>query len=731
MASQKEEIKEARRRRLNWIIVLFLVVGVVFLSLPSFEYYQLSDLEVGSPSPRTFNVDQEYRIVDQSRTQQRLIERKKNIIPKFIQEQSLERTVQANISEEIKSLMEKSPPGQVGSKLPESKEAWATLRNRVRIITDYLLDRGIVQSKSMFEKFEHQSRVELKIHTFDGADTSGFVSRTLPTEELRDRLIARESVEEQARQLLDSIFPNYEYTSLVQGLIEKHIQPNVSFNRSDYRERIATVESQVDPYYLSFSKGDVLLQQGEVVQDKHLQVLNAINHKRIRLQVTSGMASAGIVITALIFLYFYLQEFNPELFSEHNKLALLTVLTLIFVGLGKLVDLLYVSLPPSVEFAIPFAAPVMLVTLMVSEGVAFLLGLFLAFIIVSFFSMSVELLAMFVLGALTGIFTIRKVERRVTLLRSGILVGVVQILVVLFFHSLRTGTFTVESLGWSLAWSGINGIILVPFTVLGLLPFLENGFGITTNFRLLELADLNHPLLQRLFQEAPGTFQHSIMLSNLCEQAARAIGANALLVRVGCYYHDLGKAENPEYFIENQEGGKNPHDDLKPTLSASILKAHVKKGSQVAQEAGLPGEIIDLIEQHHGTTLMKPFYHDALKENDEVNEEEFQYPGPLPQTREAGLCMLGDAVEAACRALEDPTPQNIKERISKIVNDKFTEGQLNECDLTLKDLNIIINTFTRVLTSVYHRRIEYPDVDSTEEPKDEVPDMELPSVEQP
>ncbi|MFB6345255.1 MAG: HD family phosphohydrolase [bacterium] len=730
MASQKEEIKETRRRRLNWLIVAILVIGVTLLSLPSFEYFRVSDLEVGSKSPRSFVVDQKYRIVDESQTRQQLLDQKEEIQPEFTFLQSVKTNVLNNINSEIKELKQKADQKEMKAKLPETDREWSILRDHVRIIVDYLLDRGVIKHSEVFDRFKYQSFAKLLIHRSDKEQQDNLTTNTLKLKTLKERLVPRDSVRHQTQQLLNSLFPEYEHSKLVVGLIQANIRPNVSFNKNAFEEKIAKIEEKVDPYYISFSRGDVLLSKGEVVTEKHIEVLNAINNKRIRLQFTTGAASLGIVLAALIFLFFYLREFNPDLFAAHNKLALLTVLTLIFVGLAKITDLLHGSLPPSIEYAIPFAAPVMLVTLMVSEGVAFLFGIFMAFIIVSFFNMSIELLAMLILGALTGIFTIRKVERRITLLRSGLLIGAVQVLIIICFHALRTGSFSPYQVVWSLAWGGFNGAVLVPFTVLGLLPFLENGFGITTNFRLLELADLNHPLLQRLFREAPGTFQHSVMLSNLCEQAARAIGANALLVRVGCYYHDLGKAENPEYFIENQEGINNPHDELKPTLSASILKAHVKKGSQVARDAGLPREIVDLIEQHHGTTLMKPFYHDALKEDEgNVSKENFQYPGPLPQTREAGLCMLGDSVEAACRALEDPTPQKIKERISNIVNNKFSGGQLNECDLTLKDLNTIIETFTRVLTSVYHRRIEYPDAESPEELEKKLPSME-PSVEE-
>ncbi len=715
MASQKEELKQSRRRQLNWFIVILLVFVITLLSLPTFNYYRIDDLEPDKPSPRTYRMDQRYRIEDRQRTNQALREARQQITPRFNVHENMRVNVLSDLEKKIEDFRTSSDDSFEGEQ-PDEPAGWDRLLEVTSMIAESLLDRGIIRNKAVFEQFENRDQVQLMIHKQNESGHEKSLSRRLvTTKPFRERLVSLERVKPRARQIIGTIFPNYTYEDLVVFVLKSSIRPTIVFDEEYYERKLERIEEEVQTYYLTFQKGEVVLDQGDTVRPEHIQILRQINQKRLHYQLTVGAASFGIVVTALIVLFFYLREFKPDLFGEHNKLALMATLSVLFVGLAKVMELLQFNLPLSIEFAFPLAAPIMLVTLMVSGGVAFLFTFFLALLVASYFSLNFQLMVVLILGGFTGIFSIREVERRTSLLYSGLKVALVQIVMVVIVSAIQTGDLFAADLGSRLLWSGINGVIIVPFTVLGLLPFLENGFGITTNFRLLELADLNHPLLRNLFQKAPGSFQHSIMLSNLCEQAARAIGVNALLVRVGCLYHDLGKAENPEYFIENQEGIKNPHDELKPTLSASILKAHVKKGSQVAREAGLPQEIIDLIEQHHGTTVMKPFYHEALKESEDVNREEFQYPGPLPQTREAGLCMLGDAVEAGCRALEDPTPTKIKERISSIVQDKFSEGQLNECDLTLKDLNTIIDSFTHILTSVYHQRIEYPEAESPKE----------------
>jgi putative nucleotidyltransferase with HDIG domain len=270
---------------------------------------------------------------------------------------------------------------------------------------------------------------------------------------------------------------------------------------------------------------------------------------------------------------------------------------------------------------------------------------------------------------------------------------------------LTTGTLLVVA---GAALSGISSALLVS----ALVPVIEWAFGYTTDIKLLELGSLNQPVLKRLILEAPGTYHHSFLVGNLVESAAESIGANPLLSRVAALYHDLGKLKNPLYFAENQRRGENRHDKLQPTMSALIIKAHVKDSVRIAEENGLGSELRDIIEQHHGTTLIQFFYRKALEQHEgsgaPPGESDFRYPGPKPQTREAGLVLLADSVEAAVRSLPEKTPSRIQGMVHTIILDKFQDGQLDECDLTLRDLNQIERIFVTVLQGVHHARPEYP-----------------------
>jgi len=251
--------------------------------------------------------------------------------------------------------------------------------------------------------------------------------------------------------------------------------------------------------------------------------------------------------------------------------------------------------------------------------------------------------------------------------------------------------------------------VLSLFLVMGMLPVFESIFGITTDTTLLELSDLNHPLLKRLSIEAPGTYHHSISVGNLSESAAEAIGGNALLARVGAYYHDIGKVEIPEYFVENQFSVRSKHESLTPSMSALILSSHVKKGRMLGEEADIPDVVLNFIEEHHGTMVMSYFYHKAREQGDEATSiDKFRYPGPKPQTRETGIAMLADAVEAASRTLDDPKPARIDTLIQRIINDRFESGELSECPLTLRDLAGIRVAFAQVLIAAFHHRVRYP-----------------------
>jgi cyclic-di-AMP phosphodiesterase PgpH len=255
----------------------------------------------------------------------------------------------------------------------------------------------------------------------------------------------------------------------------------------------------------------------------------------------------------------------------------------------------------------------------------------------------------------------------------------------------------------------LSGFLAAVLTI-GLIPFFEEGFGILSSLKLIELSNPNHPLLRKLLMEAPGTYHHSIVVANLSEAACEAVEANGLLARVGAYYHDVGKTKRPHFFIENQMNIENPHDKIAPQLSKTIIIAHPYDGAEMLKKHHLPKEIIDIAEQHHGTTCLKYFYHKASQNSDkEVSEVDFRYPGPKAQSKESAIVGIADAVEAAVRSLAKPTPVKIESLVNKIIADRVEDGQLNECDLTFKELEIISKTICETLQGMFHSRIEYPE----------------------
>ncbi|MCH7878594.1 MAG: HDIG domain-containing protein, partial [candidate division Zixibacteria bacterium] len=307
-----------------------------------------------------------------------------------------------------------------------------------------------------------------------------------------------------------------------------------------------------------------------------------------------------------------------------------------------------------------------------------------------------------------GAYSVSHVRQRSQLFRTMLylaVVGVALAFVTRYLTSLGDPRYD-EFILWSLA-----SAVATPILAAGFLPFFESLFGFTTDITLLELSDLNRPLLKRLALEAPGTFHHSIVVGSLAEAGAKAIGGNSLLARVAAYYHDVGKMEIAEYFVENQVGMKSKHDSITPSMSAIILVSHVKRGRKLAEEADLPDEVMNFIEEHHGTMTMPYFYNKAIEAGaSESVEPEFQYPGPKPQTKEAAILMLADGSEAASRTLDDPKPARINALVQKIIDQRYHSGQLEECPLTTQDLGNIREAFVQILTGVFHQRVEYPSV---------------------
>ena len=390
----------------------------------------------------------------------------------------------------------------------------------------------------------------------------------------------------------------------------------------------------------------------------------------------------------------------------------------IFLNLGLLVALImltanavrhYFVLP---SYYVPVAAVAISTILLFNDlQLAFMMSLISSVLVTFIVGGNLGMMLTFFLGGLTGAFAVREARTRGQLMSAGIFIGVVHVLCLITIHP-RIEFFIAHQNMINLVYPLILNGFISAFLVIGTLKIFEYLFGVLTNFSLLELSDFNQPLLKRMVLEAPGTYHHSLVVSNLAEAAADAIGANGLLTRVGSYYHDIGKMANAEYFTENQLVGGNKHDKMEPSMSRLVVLNHVKEGMELAKKYKLNPKIIDFIPQHHGTGIMYYFYQQALeeaKEGEAVNDNDFRYPGPKPQMRETAITLLADSVEGATRALDDPNPTNIEETVKKVINNKFIDGQLDECPLTLKEIERISSTFIRILGSMYHARVKYPE----------------------
>ncbi len=365
-------------------------------------------------------------------------------------------------------------------------------------------------------------------------------------------------------------------------------------------------------------------------------------------------------------------------------------------------------------YYIPFCAIPMLAMLLFNQlELALIITLACAVAIASITGNNLYFGVLFFIGGISSSLLIRGGRRRIAIIRAGLIAGILQAITLLFIDQFRFGINNISIILYTrYPFFALNGVIS-SFIVLGVLPVFEYLFKRMTDISLLELADFHQPLLQRMVLEAPGTYHHSLVVGNLSEAACDAVGANALLARVGAYYHDIGKLQKPDYFSENQVIKDNKHDVLSPTMSRLIIMNHIKEGLELANKYRLNPRIIDFIQQHHGNSLVYYFYRRALEDSEgsvEVEEDGFRYPGPKPNTRETAVVLLADSVEAATRALKEPAPKKIEELVHKIINNKFIDGQLDECELTLKDLEKISAVFIRILSGIYHSRVTYPEV---------------------
>lgn len=490
------------------------------------------------------------------------------------------------------------------------------------------------------------------------------------------------------------------------------IYPNLRLASADMQRREHEALSQINQIKVRVEEGDLILRTGQVAESQQVEILKeyARISKELLFKDNPIMAYAPLFVRmaliAIIFalLYLYLKIFREDIYRSIPKL----IAALLIVALALVPLYIGVTYGWDIWSALPVALAPIMFSVLFDTRFGVVSSFFIAVLLGAMANFDFSLALYTVCAGSVGAYSVSQVRQRSQLFRTMLylaVVGVALAFVTRYLTSLADPRYD-EFVLWSLA-----SAVATPILAAGFLPFFESLFGFTTDITLLELSDLNRPLLKRLALEAPGTFHHSIVVGSLAEAGAKAIGGNSLLARVAAYYHDVGKMEIAEYFVENQVGMKSKHDSITPSMSAIILVSHVKRGRKLAEEADLPDEVMNFIEEHHGTMTMPYFYNKALEAGaSESVEPEFQYPGPKPQTKEAAILMLADGSEAASRTLDDPKPARINALVQKIIDQRYHSGQLEECPLTTQDLGNIREAFVQILTGVFHQRVEYPSV---------------------
>jgi putative nucleotidyltransferase with HDIG domain len=729
-SSWLERIKTPSYQKWLVAIVTALILGI--LLSPSFQL-RIREYDIGDVAMKEVRSSHDLLVEDKRSTQEKRLEAEKAILSVY----DYDPGVLTTIEQRLRSLANTSPPPasnlekETGQEVQVRDEWESSLRSiltpkewrvleRARSMPSFaegilrllapILRRGVVSTKDLVDPDADKGLIIRNIQTREER-------RVLPPTTVLDLKTAKDRIRAQGDVLQATL--GKDIAPVAVKVAEQLVRPSLTINKDETEERKSTARAKVSPVYFQVKRGEIILRAGDRVQADHLLKIQALREARKRGHVLSIVI--GLILLAFLTLsvlyQFSARNIRKFVLSQKDLLFVSTTL-LGTIGFFKLFQLIteilggeFLSIPSSsYQYLFPIATGAMLVRIVINSEVAIVYAILTSYFASALVGNQLFFFVFAMVGSILGAHKVAQCEQRNIIIKAGLTVGGINVLMI-FSQTLISGN-PFQMVFISDLIMGFFAGALASVLLLGLTPIIESLFGYTTDIKLLELANIDNPIIKDLILQAPGTYHHSVIVGSLGEAAARSVSANPLLVRVSAYYHDIGKLKKPLYFIENAGGMESKHDNLTPKMSSLVLLSHVKDGIELARESRLGPRISHIIQQHHGTSLTSYFYKKAKdQENPEMDpqkEEDFRYPGPKPQTKEAGIVMLADEVEAASRTLTDPTPSRIRSLVQRIINNVFLDGQLEECELTLKDLHKIEESFTRILTGIFHQRVDYP-----------------------
>jgi len=694
-----------------WSVAFVLVLLAMFADLSPPPG---TGLRGGDPAPADLRAPRDLQLTDEAQTAARKREARAAVPEVYVYDRNQGDRLAADLARLVGEVREgKSPDVVPAAALPALRDA-----GTATAVADTLT--GAVRRAMNQKVVSNRARLLLE---------RGIVLREIPGTGADERVtddtafLGLPDAQRSARAyVLEMLPPRIPAREALAGLAATLVDANVTPDPHGTQLRRAQAEAGVRPVQRTVPKGELLVKAGDPVPE---EVVKALSKGRLTGPGVAPFFGLLTVFGLVAFFIYRYTRYHQRNFTRLPHLHALFVLLMVFLLLlakgflwlaHGLTDNLHApfNAPDLYLYLFPLAAGAIIVALLANGRIAMVYSAFTALLFGILADWDMFRATWILLVQWVGVYAISTYRDRAALLRAGLIVGGAGAVLVVALHGVEGSAANAGAMLYGAALAFVGGAVGVGLLVSFLLPVLERLFGVLTDVRLLELSDANHPLLRELSEKAPGSWTHSQAVGALAEDAARAVGANPLFCRVAALYHDVGKVKKPEYYVENQRGG-NPHDRLAPSMSALVITAHVKDGVRMAREAGIPEQIVDVIPQHHGTRLMTYFYEKAKRlaepGDPPPKEEDFRYPGPKPQTREAAIFMLADGIEAAARTAEDANPGRLREVIRQLTSAIVLDGQLDECTLTFADLERIQGAMLRTLVSTRHQRVHYPGFD--------------------